>query len=148
MAWFWIFSALFLIIKFITSPPNIVVGWALKKFELHQQLDPNQTTITFNDNDLGKEAKQQFTSYINESIFLKKHYIFPGHENLFLEPKTDIPPFIVNVTKGNKNVQYVVYSTDGNVNIVKQYKKKVIAYSVHSEKLLNYIHCLLSSLKV
>lgn len=139
MAWFWIFSALFLIIKFITSPPNIVVGWALKKFELHQQLDPNQTTITFNDNDLGKEAKQQFTSYFNESIFLKKHYIFPGHENLFLEPKTDTPPFVVNVTKGNKNVQYVVYSTDGNVNIVKHYKKKVIAYSVHSEKLLNYI---------
>lgn len=139
MTWFWIFSALFFFIKFITSPPNIVVGWALKKFELHQQLDSNQTTITYNGNNLGEEAKLQFTSYFNESTFLKKHYIFPGHEKLFLEPKTDIPPFVVNVTKGNKIIQYLVYSTDGNVEVVKQYKKKVIAYSVHSEKLLNYI---------
>ena len=139
MTWFWIFSLAFLIIKLFTSPPNIVVGWALKKFELHQQLDPNETKITWNGNELGQEAKQEFISYFNESTFLKKLYIFPGHEPLFLEPKTEIPPFNVRVTKGNKTVQYLVYSTEGNVNVVKHYKKKVIAYTVHSEKLLNFI---------
>lgn len=139
MTWFWIFSALFLIIKFITSPPNIVVGWALKKFELHQQLDPNHLTITYNGKVLEEEAKKQLTTYFNESTFLKKHYIFPGHEKLFLEPKTDVPPFVINVIKGKKNIQYFVYSTEGQVDIVKQYKKKVIAYSVHSDNLLNYI---------
>ena len=138
MTWFWIFTVIFFFIKLITSPPNIVAGWFIKKFELHQKLDPQNITVTFNGKNLEEEEKIRFTDYFNEATFLKKHYIFPGHEKLFLEPETNVPPFVVNVKKGKKDIHFFVYKSEDHVDVVKQYKEKVVSYSINSDNLLRF----------
>ncbi|MFJ7950121.1 YfmQ family protein [Lysinibacillus sp. NPDC096418] len=138
MTWVWVGSILFFILKLLMSPPSALVAWVLTKFALHPKLDSKDVTVTFNGKHLKEEEKNRFTDYFNEANFLKKHYIFPGNEKLFLHPETNVTPFVINVKKGKKDVNFFVYSTDNQVDVVKQDKKKVISYSINSENLLNF----------
>lgn len=138
MTWVWIGSILFFILKLLMSPPSALVAWVLTKFALHPKLDSKDVTVTFNGKHLKEEEKNRFTDYFNEANFLKKHYIFPGNEKLFLNPETNVTPFVINVKKGKKDVNFFVYSADNQVDVVKQDKKKVISYSINSENLLNF----------
>ncbi|MEO4054899.1 YfmQ family protein [Solibacillus sp. CAU 1738] len=127
------------IIKLLMSPPNAAVGWFLNKFELHQKLDSKNVTVTFNGKNLEEEDKIRFTDYFSEAIFIKKNYIFPGNEKLFLHPETNVIPFVINVKKGKKDVNFFIYSSDNYVDVVKQYKEKVISYSLSSDYLQKFI---------
>ncbi|MBA9028394.1 MULTISPECIES: YfmQ family protein [Bacillaceae] len=126
------------ILKFLLSPPSAMVGWVLGKFELHPKLESKEVTVTFNGKNLKEEEKVRFTDYFNEADFLKKYYIFPGNEKLFLHPETNVTPFVINVKKGKKEVYFFVYNYDNHVDVVKQSKKKVVSYSLSSDNLQKF----------
>ncbi|KOP80357.1 hypothetical protein AMS59_02900 [Lysinibacillus sp. FJAT-14745] len=126
------------IIKLLMSPPSIAVGWGVSKFELHKKLNSKDVTVTFNGMNLEEEEKNRFTDNFNKASFLKKHYIFPGNEKLFLQPETNVTPFIMNVKRGKKDVHFFVFSYDNHVDVVKKYKEKVVSYSISSEYLQKF----------
>ncbi|MGE7692641.1 YfmQ family protein [Lysinibacillus sp. NPDC094177] len=126
------------IIKLLMSPPSIAVAWGVSKFELHKKLDSKDVTVTFNGNNLEEEEKNRFTDYFNEASFLKKHYIFPGNEKLFLQPETNVTPFVITVKRGKKDVNFFVFSYDNHVDVVKKCKEKIISYSLSSEYLQKF----------
>ncbi|MGE8000431.1 YfmQ family protein [Lysinibacillus sp. NPDC093190] len=127
------------IIKLLMSPPSIAVAWGVSKFELHKKLDAKDVTVTFNGTNLEEEEKNRFTDYFNKASFLKKYYIFPGNEKLFLQPETNVTPFVINVKRGKKeDVNFFVFSYDNHVDVVKKCKEKVVSYSISSEYLQNF----------
>lgn len=126
------------IVKLIMSPPSIAVAWTVSKFELHKKLDAKDVTVSYNGKTLEEDEKNRFTDYFNEATFLKKHYIFPGNEKLFLEPESNVTPYVINQKKGNKDIRFFVFNYDNRVDIVKKYKDKVVSYSVSSDYLQQY----------
>lgn len=126
------------IIKMLLSPPSALVAWVLSKFELHPKLDSKDVTVTFNGKHLEEEEKIRFTDYFNEAYFLKKYNIFPGSGKLFLHPETNVTPFVINVKKGKKDVNFFVYNYDNHVDVVKQCKEKVVSYSLSSDNLQKF----------
>jgi len=127
-----------IIIKLIMSPPSSVVAWVLSKFALHPKLDSKDVIVTFNGKLLEEKEKIRMINYFNEAYILKKYYIFPGKEELFLHPDTNVIPFVINVKKGEKDVNFFIYSYDDHVDVVKQSKKKVESYSLRSDHLQRF----------
>jgi hypothetical protein len=123
------------IIKFFFSPPSAVVEWYLSKFALHPKFNSKDVTITFNGKHLEEEEKIRFIDYLNAAAFLEEYWIFPGNEKLFLHPDTNVIPFVINVKRSNKDVNFFIYSYDDHVDVVKKYKKKVVSYSLRSDYL-------------
>ncbi|KPH74997.1 YfmQ family protein [Oceanobacillus caeni] len=138
MTWIIIITVLGAILKFLMSPPSALVGWMLSKFELHPKLNPENITVTLNGNPLEGEEKIGFTNYLNEAHFLERDHIYPGNEELFLHPETDVIPFVVNVTNRKREMNLFVYCYDHQVDVVKQWKKKVASYSLRSESLQTF----------
>jgi len=138
MTWAFIISFLLAVFKIaVTCIPSDGVDWIINKFSLHQKLDSKDVTVTFKGTYLEETEKARFTADFNEAMFLEKYFIFPGNEELFLNPETDVIPFVINVVKGNKNVKIFVFSYEDRVDVVKQIKKKVVSYSLRSENLQN-----------
>ncbi|MBN6886414.1 uncharacterized protein YfmQ [Cytobacillus horneckiae] len=136
MTWTVVFSLVIgIVIKMIMSPPSAVVAWITSKFALHAKLNPTDVNLTYNGKHLDEEEKIKFIDYFNEATFLRKNHIFPGNEKLFLHPETNVTPVVMNVSKGKTNINIYVYRYDDHLDIVKQYKKKVVSYSVRSDKL-------------
>lgn len=128
-----------IILKFLMSPPSALVAWVLSKFALHPKLDSKDITVTFNGTHLKEEEKSKFNDYFNEALFLERHHIFPGNENFFLNPETNVIPFVINVKSRKKEMNFFVYtSEDKEIHVVKQWKKKVASYSLSSEYLQNF----------
>jgi len=126
------------IIKLLMSPPSIAVAWTVNKFELHKELDSKEVTVTFNGNNLEEGEKIRFIDVFNKAIFLKKYYIFPGNEKLFLRPETNVTPFVINLKSGKKDVDFLIFPYDDHVDVVKKRKEKVISYSLSSENLQKF----------
>lgn len=127
-----------IILKFVMSPPSLVVEWVVSKFALHPKLNSKDVIVTFNGKRLVEEEKNRFINYFNEATFLKKYYIFPGNETLFLQPETNLTPFVINVKRGKKDVNIFVYCYDDHVDVVKQYKQQVVSYSLSSDFLQKF----------
>jgi hypothetical protein len=125
----------FIVKIILTCSPSIVVEWFLSKFEMHSKLNEKDATITFDGKPLEGENKLKFTNYFNEATFLKKYYIFPGNEELFLHPKNSGTPLVIETKRGKKDVKIFVYCFNDHVDVVKKYKKKVVAYSLNSDNL-------------
>ncbi|WP_260858139.1 YfmQ family protein [Bacillus sp. FJAT-22090] len=126
------------ILKFLTTPPSALTAWFLSKFELHPKLDSKDITISFNGTYLAEEEKINFNEYFNEALFLKRQDIFPGNEKFFLNPETNIIPFVINVKSRKKEMNFFVYCDDDNIDVVKQWKKKVACYSLSSDYLQKF----------
>ncbi|QUG41946.1 hypothetical protein KD050_01195 [Psychrobacillus sp. INOP01] len=127
------------ILKFLMTPPSALVGWALSKFELHPKLVSQGITVTFNGNHLTEEEKIKFIDHFNESLYLERQHIFPGNEKFFLNPETNVIPFVINVKNRKKEMNFFVYcNDDDNIDVVKQWKKKVACYSLSSEYLQKF----------
>lgn len=127
-----------IIFKFLMSPPSALVAWVLSKFALHPKLDSKDITVTFNGTQLEEEEKIRFNDYFNEAQFLERNHIFPGNEKFFLNPETNVIPFVIHVKSRKKEMNFFVYSYDDNVDVVKQWKKKVASYSLRSEYLQKF----------
>ncbi|WP_219811221.1 YfmQ family protein, partial [Bacillus thuringiensis] len=64
----------------------------------------------------------------NEGLFLDRYYAPPHNEGT---------PLIINAKRGKKDFIFYIYSHEEHVDVVKQYKKKVVAYSLRSKNLQN-----------
>lgn len=139
MTWSVVISiAIGIILKFLMSPPSAMVAWVVSKFALHPKLNSKEVTATYNGKHLEEDEKIRFTDYFNEAAFLKKYYIFPGNEKLFLQPETNVTPFIINLNRGKNDVNIFVYCYDNHVDVVKQDKKKVVSYRLSSVNLQKF----------
>lgn len=127
-----------IILKMIMSPPSAVVEWIVSKFALHPKLDSTEVTVSYDGKLLDGEEKIKITDDFNNASFLKQYDIFQGNEKLFLHPETNVKPIVINVNRGTKNTQIFVFCYDDYVDVVKQYKKKVVSYRLSSVHLQNF----------
>ncbi|PHA03113.1 hypothetical protein COE51_01860 [Bacillus pseudomycoides] len=125
--WFIVSLILVFAIKLIvTSLPTSVVESFVSKFELHPKLNEAAVTVTIDGKRLEGEDKIQVINHFNEALFLEKHY-FP--------PQSSGTPLVIDTKMGKKDVRFSVYSYNDHVDVFKQYKKKVVAYSLRSDSL-------------
>ncbi|KEK21703.1 YfmQ family protein [Bacillus gaemokensis] len=127
--WFIVMLVLFGGLKIVVSSlPTSVVESFISKFELHPQLNDTAVTVTIDGKRLEGEDKIQIIDHFNEAIFLEKYY-FP--------PQSSGTPVIIETKRGKNDMRFSVYSYNDHVDVVKQYKKKVVAYSLRSKSLQN-----------
>lgn len=136
MTWAVLSIILICIVKILmTCLPTGAVEWLISKFEIHSKLSDANVSLTFDGKRLEGEDRIQFINYFNEATFLKQQYIFPGNEELYLHPENSQTPLVIDTKRGKKDVRLFVYSYNDHVDVVKQYKKKVVAYSLLSDSL-------------
>ncbi|MBJ7984325.1 YfmQ family protein [Bacillus cereus] len=127
--WFIVLLVVFGAFKIIVSSlPNSVIESIISRYETHPQLDEENVTVTINGNSLEGEKKSQIINDFNEGLFLDRYYAPPQNEST---------PLIINAIRGKKDVTFYIYSHEEHVDVVKQHKKKVIAYSLRSKNLQN-----------
>ncbi|MFK4424480.1 YfmQ family protein [Bacillus sp. RC51] len=110
----------------VSSMPTSVVESIISRFELHQKLDEENTTVTVDGESIEGEMKLQIIHEFNEALFLDKHY-FP--------PQGNGTPIVMETKKGKREIRFSIYSYEEHVDVVKQYKKKVVAYRLRSKSL-------------
>lgn len=136
MTWLILISIIISIVFIVmTSIPTDAVEWLSSKFEIHSKLSDTNTTVTIDGKRLEGEDKIQVIHDFNEAVFLKRHNIYQGTEELFLHPKNSGTPLVIDTKRGKKEVRLFVYRYNDRVDVVKQYKKKVVAYSLRSDSL-------------
>jgi hypothetical protein len=64
-------------------------------------------------------------------------YIWPGSEDAYLNPEGSQTPVIIHDKREKRDIRILVFTYKDRVDVVKQYKKKLIAYSLASEELQN-----------
>ncbi|KON70812.1 hypothetical protein AKG34_19890 [Peribacillus butanolivorans] len=119
----------------VTCLPTDAVNWIISKFKLHSELSDANAIVTIDGKRLEGEDKIQVINYFNKAKFLKKNHIFPGNEQLFLHPENGGTPLVIDTKRGKMDVRLFVYIYNDHVDVVKQYKKKLIAYSLLSDSL-------------
>ncbi|MCM3673850.1 MULTISPECIES: YfmQ family protein [Peribacillus] len=119
----------------VTCLPTDAVNWIMSKFKMHSEIGDVNAIVTFDGKRLEGGDKIQVINYYNEAKFLKKNHIFPGNEHLFLHPENSGTPIIIDTKRGKNDVRLFVYIYNDHVDVVKQYKNKVVAYSLLSESL-------------
>lgn len=125
--WFIVSLVIMFSIKLIlTSLPTAVVESFTSKFQLHPKLDDATVTVTIDGKPLEGEDKIQVINQFNQALFLEKYY-FP--------PQSSGTPLVINTKRGKKDVSFSIYSYNDHVDVIKQYKKKVVAYSLRSDSL-------------
>ncbi|PFB97800.1 hypothetical protein CN296_15550 [Bacillus cereus] len=110
----------------VSSMPTSVVESIISRFELHQKLDEENTTISLDGMNIEGEMKLQIINDFNEALFLDKHYFPPHGEGT---------PIIIETKKGKRTITLSIYSYEEHVDVVKQYRKKVVAYRLRSKSL-------------
>ena len=127
--WFIVLLVIFGAFKIIVaSIPTSVVESLISRFALHPQLNAGDVTVTIDGKRLEDEEKIQMIDQFNEALFLEKYY-FP--------PQSSGTPVVIHMKKGKNDLSYSMYSYDDHIDVVKQYKKKVVAYSLRSKDLQN-----------
>ncbi|PFO65793.1 hypothetical protein COC58_17360 [Bacillus cereus] len=127
--WFIVMLVVFGAFKIIVSSlPNSVIESIISKYETHPQLEEENATVTINGNNLEGEQKSKIIHDFNEGLFLDRYYAPPYNEGT---------PLIINAKRGKKDFVFYIYSHEEHVDVVKQYKKKVVAYSLRSKNLQN-----------
>ncbi|ENQ3108765.1 hypothetical protein SAMN04488168_1872 [Bacillus sp. 491mf] len=125
--WFIVSLVIMFTLKLIlTSLPSSVVESFTNKFQLHPTLDDTAATVTIDGKSLEGEEKIQVINQFNQALFLEKYY-FP--------PQSSGTPLVINTKRGKKDVSFSIYSYNDHVDVIKQYKKKVVAYSLRSDSL-------------
>ncbi|MGE6612398.1 YfmQ family protein [Peribacillus sp. NPDC076916] len=119
----------------VTCLPTDAVNWIINKFKIHSEISDENAIVTFDGKRLEGEEKIQVINYFNNARFLKKNHIFPGNEQLFLHPENSGIPLVIDTKRSKKDVRLFVYIYNDHVDVVKQYKKKVISYSLLSDSL-------------
>ncbi|MCA1215526.1 YfmQ family protein [Bacillus amyloliquefaciens] len=119
----------------LTCLPTGAVEWILRKFETHSKLSDASAAVSLGGKRLEGEDKRRVIDDFNEAVFIERHYIYPGDEERYLHPQNGADPLVIKTRKGKKDVTVFVYSYEDHVDVVKQQKKKVVAYSVLSDSL-------------
>lgn len=119
----------------MTCLPTGTVEWLMRKFDVHSKLNGEEVTITLNGKNIDGDEKEKIINDFNAAIFIEKQYIFPGTEEHFLHPENSKPPIVIETKNGKHPVTLHVFRYDDHIDVVKQYKKKVAAYSLDSKGL-------------
>ncbi|MDM5214494.1 YfmQ family protein [Peribacillus sp. RS7] len=119
----------------VTCLPTDAVNWIISKFKIHSELSDENAIVTFDGRRLESEDKIKVINYFNKAKFLKKNHIFPGNEQLFLHPENSGTPLVIDTKRGKKDVRLFVYMYNDRVDVVKQYRKKLVSYSLLSDSL-------------
>lgn len=119
----------------MTCLPTGAVEWLLGHFEIHSKLVDEKVIVTTDGKRLDEKKKAQFIDFFNQAIFMEKYYIWPGTEQKYLSPEKGGTPIVIETKRGKMDVKLLVFIYDNHIDVVKQYKKKVIAYSLHSDTL-------------
>ena len=137
MTWGVILSIVLLsLIKILmTCLPTGIVERLLSYFETHSKLNDKNVTVTVDRKQLEGKNKAQFIRFFNQAIFIEKYYIWPGTEQRYINPENGGNPIIIQTKRGKKDIQLFVFLYEDRVDVVKQYKKKLVAYSLHSDSL-------------
>ena len=123
--WFIVMLVVFGAFKIIVSSlPNSVIESIISKYETHPQLEEENVTVTINGKSLEGEKKSQIIHDFNEGLYLDRYYAPPLNEGT---------PLIINAKRGKKDFTFYIYSHEEHVDVVKQHKKKVVAYSLRSK---------------
>jgi len=131
-----IITAILALLKLlVTCLPNDAVKWITKKFELHPEISSDVTNISYEGKELSDTQKEMFIKQFNEAQFLKSQHIFPGNEELFLHPETGVAPIIIDTKQNKKNIRLYMFGYSDSIDVVKQYKKKLQAYTLSSADL-------------
>ena len=139
MVWTILFLILISLVKVLpTVLPLGAVEWIMAKFATHSKLSDHDVTITINGKELVDLEKEHFIKSFNEAIFMEKYYIYPGTETSFLPPVKKGNPIIIDTKLGKIDWRLHLYNEGNSIDVVKQYKKKMVAYNIHSEKLQEY----------
>lgn len=127
----WVIVMLFIFGAFkiiVSSLPNSVIESIISRFETHPQLEEENVTVTINGNNLEGDEKSKIIHDFNDGLFLDRYYAPPQNEGT---------PLIINAKRGKKDFTFYIYSHEEHVDVVKQHKKKVVAYSLRSKNLQN-----------
>ncbi|TYS08686.1 hypothetical protein FZC70_14460 [Bacillus subtilis] len=136
MTWTIVMLILMSLVKIVlTCLPTGVMEWLLSKFAVHAKLSDENAVLSLDGKRLEDDEKQKVIDQFNEAVFLEKYYIYPGDEERYLYPENGGTPLVIDMKKGKKDVKLFVYSYDDHIDVVKQYKKKVIAYQLLSDSL-------------
>ena len=119
----------------MTCLPTGVVEWLISKFEVHSKLKSEDVTVTIDDRRLEGQAKIQVIHEFNNAAFLERNYIWPGNEQVYLNPENSGTRLIIDTNKGKKDVRTFVFIYNDRIDVVKKFKKKVKAYSLLSDNL-------------
>ncbi|MGG7618418.1 YfmQ family protein [Bacillus coreaensis] len=139
MVWTILFLILISLVKVLpTVLPLGAVEWIMSKFATHSKLDDQKVSVTIDENSLDHGEKMVFIKDFNEVIFMEKYYIYPGTEHSYLPPDKDGKHIIIEAKMGKNDVRLYLYHDKNSIDVVKQFKKKVISYNIHSEKLQEY----------
>jgi hypothetical protein len=110
----------------VTCLPTGVVEWLISKYELHSKLSDETVTVAFNGKDLEGEDKIQVINYFNEALYLERYYT---------PLENSVTPVVIDTKRGKNNVRLFVYIYNDRVDVVKKYKKKIVAYRLRSDSL-------------
>ncbi|UOY88038.1 YfmQ family protein [Bacillus glycinifermentans] len=133
----WLFVTMLILMSLVklvlTCLPSGVVEWISAKFEVHSKLSGENADVTIGGKRLEGQDKKEVIQHFNDAIFMEKYYIYPGDEHLYLHPKDSGTPVVIDTKKGKKDVRLWIFTYDDRVDVVKQYKKKVVAYCLQSD---------------
>ncbi|NGY88321.1 hypothetical protein F6Y05_35535 [Bacillus megaterium] len=118
----------------ITCLPTPVVKWLVSKFEVHKSISVD-AEVTIGGKKIEGMAKEELIANFNKAIFLKGYYIHPGVEHCFLCPEGEETPIKMSIQTDKKEIVLWLYKYSNHIDVVKQYPKKMIAYSIQSDEL-------------
>lgn len=121
----------------ITCLPTPVVKLLLNRFATHPEINAEHTIVTVDGKTLEAEYKENIVNSFNKGTFLESYYVHAGNQESFLHPEHNKKPIIIETTIGKQQVKIHVYSFNDHVDIVKTFKKKIVAYSILSDTLQN-----------
>ncbi|GIQ69479.1 YfmQ family protein [Xylanibacillus composti] len=128
---------LFSLIKIMmTCLPTGVVEWLLNQFRVHEALRSTDVSISYGDVPLEDEDKDQMIVFFNQANLLETHYVWPGAEHLYAG--NGGVPFIITM-RGKSSASIRLFDGGDHIAVIKQSKRKLIAYSLGSEQLLQHM---------
>jgi hypothetical protein len=121
----------------------------ISKFEIHSKLSDSNVRVTVNGIALDGKEKIQVINNFNEADFLQRYNIHRGTEKRFLDQKNNKTSLIFENKQGQKDIRLHVYCYNDHVDVVKQYKKKLVSYRLHSDVLqkIDYFSTLIRKFK-
>lgn len=119
----------------VSSMPTTVVKWFVTRFQLHPEVVTEQAVVMIDGEAVEGQEKTQIVEQFNEALFIKQYYIYPGTEAKYLNPNDAGTPVVIQTKQGKTDVTLSLYTYDDHVHVVKNKKKKTIAYCVRSQDL-------------
>ena len=130
MTWISIIAlVLFCIVKVLmTCLPTGAVEWLLGKYKLHLKLSEVNTEIVYNGIKIEGAEKADILKLFNEATVREKYSLYPGSEEGYLHPENADYSLTIH---GNKELKLLLSSYKDRVDVVKQYKNKIVVYSTY-----------------